>query len=45
MGTLAERHCLSRTNAKLARIVLWSALATCVIGATVYDIGHWVTAW
>jgi hypothetical protein len=25
--------------------ILWGALAACAIGATIYDIAHWLGAW
>jgi hypothetical protein len=42
---LGEKECLSRANGALARVVVWGGLGVCALGASVYDIGRWMTAW
>jgi hypothetical protein len=45
----ADRHdgldALMRANRALLLGALWGALALCVVGSVVYDIGRWVQAW
>jgi len=45
MGHVADKHLLRRVNLALALGVFWAALATCVIAAVVYDVGHMFKAW
>ena len=34
-----------RANRVVVLSLLWSALATCAISSTVYDVGHWLNSW
>ncbi len=45
MGSIAEHHGSGRTGGAYAGMLIWGALAVCVIAATVYDVGHWITIW
>jgi hypothetical protein len=45
MSHLIDKHFVERANAVLLLSVLWGALAACVIGALVYDIGYWLAHW
>jgi hypothetical protein len=42
MSHLVDIHTLQRANAVLLLTLLWGGLATCAIGAMVYDIARWV---
>jgi hypothetical protein len=35
-------HRLQRANKALMLGAIWAALATCAIGAIVYDLSHWL---
>jgi hypothetical protein len=41
MAHLIDRNLVERVNTALLLGILWAALATCVLGALVYDIGYW----
>jgi hypothetical protein len=41
MAHLIDRNLVERVNTVLLLGILWAALATCVLGALVYDIGYW----
>ena len=45
MAHLLERKLVQRANTALVLGILWTALATCVLGALAYDIGFWLQAW
>ncbi len=45
MSHLVDKDFVQRANAVLLLSVLWGALAACIIGALVYDIGYWVASW
>ena len=45
MGSLVEHHGPGHDGGSLVGLVIWSALAVCVLAATVYDVGRWVTIW
>jgi hypothetical protein len=34
-----------RANRILVLSLLWTALAVCVVGSLIYDVGRWVQAW
>jgi hypothetical protein len=40
-----DRHRLARLNAAIMLGLVGSGLAACMIGASVYDIGRWFSAW
>lgn len=42
---MEEKECLSRANSALARVVVWGGLGACALGASLYDLGRWMTAW
>jgi hypothetical protein len=45
----ADRHVgceiLLRANRAVLLGLLWTALAVCVVGSAIYDVGHWFHAW
>jgi hypothetical protein len=42
MSHLVDIHTLQRANAVVLLSLLWAGLATCAIGAMVYDISRWL---
>ena len=40
-----DKECLARANSALARFVVWGGLGVCALGASLYDIGRWMTVW
>ncbi len=42
---LVDRHVLARVNGAILLGLVGGGLAACVIGAAVYDVGRWVSAW
>jgi hypothetical protein len=42
---LAEKQFFWRANSALLIAIVGGGLLACVFGATVYDIGHWLTVW
>ena len=45
MAQLFERNLVQRANTVLVLGILWTALATCVLGAFAYDIRYWLEGW
>jgi hypothetical protein len=45
MAHLLDRKLVQRANTVLVLGILWTALATCVLGAFAYDIHHWFGGW
>ena len=43
MSHLVDIHTLQRANTVLLLSLLWAGLATCAIGAMVYDISRWLS--
>ena len=39
---LVDIHTLQRAKTAVLLSLLWAGLATCAIGAMVYDISHWL---
>jgi hypothetical protein len=42
---LFDRRMLARLNAAIMLGLVGSGLAACAIGAFVYDVGRWFSAW
>ena len=42
---LFDRRMLARLNAAIVLGLVGSGLAACAIGALVYDVGRWFSAW
>jgi hypothetical protein len=42
---LFDRRMLARVNAAIMLGLVGSGLAACAIGALVYDVGRWFSAW
>jgi hypothetical protein len=42
---LFEKHVLARLDTAIMVVLIGSGLAPCVIGAFVYDVGRWLSAW
>jgi hypothetical protein len=40
-----DRETLARVNSAVMLGLIGSGLAACAIGALVYDIGRWLSAW
>jgi hypothetical protein len=40
-----DRETLARVNSAVMLGLIGSGLATCVIGALIYDIGRWFSVW
>jgi hypothetical protein len=40
-----DRHMLARLNTAIMLGLVGSGLAACAIGAFVYDVGRWFSAW
>ena len=38
-------YILLRVNRGLVLGLLWAALAACVVGSLIHDVGHWLNAW
>jgi hypothetical protein len=42
---LVDKRSLDRVNSAILLSLVVSGLAVCGIGATVFDVGRWVSAW
>ncbi|MEA2990215.1 MAG: hypothetical protein QOG83_2926 [Alphaproteobacteria bacterium] len=42
---LVEKDTLLRANTAVLLTMVWGGLAACALGAVVYDIGRWFSAW
>jgi hypothetical protein len=45
MTHLVEKHTFLRANTAVMLTLVWGALASCALGAAVFDVGRMAGAW